>query len=124
MLRAAIAAAAVAASLAFATSAQAWGTDELYGITTANPPHLVSFDPVGPTIALTSDEAINGLVDPVVGFDISPRDGGLYVVTKDGTGVAKLYNLDPTTADATLIDQLTADPTDASSPYTTLTLNA
>src|SRR4051812_6561769 len=125
MFRAAIAAAAAAASLMlFASSAQAWGTDELYGITTDPTPHLVSFEPVGPTITLTSNEAINGLTDPVVGFDISPRDGGMYVVTKDGSGVAKLYNLDPTTADATLIGTLTADPADATSPYTTLTVAA
>jgi Ca2+-binding RTX toxin-like protein len=127
MIRAAIAAAAAAAFLALASSAQAWNTDELYGITdttSPNPPHLVSFDPIGPNITLTSDEAINGLVDPVVGFDISPRDGGLYVLTDDASGNANLYSLDPSTADATLIGPLTADPGDTSSPYTGLTVNS
>jgi Ca2+-binding RTX toxin-like protein len=123
MLRAAIGVATAAVCLVLAATAEAWNTDELYGITTGSPPHLVSFEPVAP-IVLTSDQAIVGLSDPVVGFDISPRDGGLYVVTKSNTGVANLFSLDTTTMAATLIGQLTADPADTSSPYTTLNLNA
>ena len=122
MKRAAIAAAAVAASLAFATSAYGWNTDELYGITAANPPHLVSFAPVGPTITFSSDEAITGLgaSDVVVGFDISPRDGGMYVLTKEGLSgsqIGRLWSLDPSTGSATLIGQLTALAGDTTSPY-------
>jgi Ca2+-binding RTX toxin-like protein len=118
MLRAAIAAAAVAASLAFATSAQAWGTDELYAITEATPPtqpHLISFAPVDP-ITITSDELISGLGsdDAVVGLDISPRDGGLYILTHDSTNNLKLWALDASTGVATAIGQLTAAPGD---PY-------
>src|SRR4051812_34248146 len=103
-------AAVVAAWLAFASPAGAWNTDELYGITTANPPHLVSFEPSGPTIDLSDDGEILGLTDPVVGFDISPRDGGMYLVTRSGTGVGNLFSLDPTTSVATPIGQLTATP--------------
>src|SRR3954454_16869987 len=113
MLRAAIAAAAVAASLAFASSAYAWGTDELYGITDANPPHLVSFAPTNP-VTFTSDEPITGLGsdDAVAGLDISPRDGGLYILTHDSTNNLKLWALDASTGVATLIGQLTAAPGD------------
>jgi hypothetical protein len=121
MWRRAIGLAAVAvACLAFVTPAMAWNTDELYGITTASPPHLVSFEPLGPTIDLSDDGAILGLTDPVVGFDISPRDGGMYLVTRSGTGVGNLFSLDPTTMSTTPIGQLTADPADTTLPYTTL----
>jgi hypothetical protein len=118
MSRTAIALVIAAACLAFTASAHAWGTDELYGITTHGTPHLVSFDPVGPgTIALTSDQVISGLTDTVVGFDISPRDGGMYVLTDDGSGVGKLFSLDSTTATATAIGTLAPAPGD---PYTAL----
>jgi Ca2+-binding RTX toxin-like protein len=125
MFRAMIAAALTAACLAFASSAQAWGTDELYGITDANPPHLVSFAPVGPTITYTSDEEITGLApgDLVMDMDVSPRDGGLYLLTKNGT-TGRLYSLDPTTSTATAVGPLAADPADTSSPYTGLADNA
>jgi Ca2+-binding RTX toxin-like protein len=117
MSRAAIAAAAAAAFLAFASSAQAWNTDELYGITDATPPHLVSFAPVNP-IFFASDEPISGLGanDAVAGMDTSPRDGGLYLLTHDNTNNLKLWALDASTATATLIGQLTAAPGDVYLP--------
>src|SRR3954471_9758771 len=124
MSRGAFALAATLVLLVFASRAGPGGPSGLYGLPHGTPPHLVSFDPLGPTIALTSNEVINGLVDPVVGFDISPRDGGMYVLTDDASGNAKLYSLDPTTASATLIGPLTADPADTSSPYTGLTVTS
>src|SRR3954452_15906065 len=96
-------AAVVVACLLSAGPGRAWNTDELYGITTASPPHLVSFEPLGPTIDLSDDGEIFGLTDPVVGFDISPRDGGMYLVTRSNTGVGNLFSLDPTTSVATPI---------------------
>jgi uncharacterized protein DUF4394/Calx-beta domain-containing protein/hemolysin type calcium-binding protein/thrombospondin type 3 repeat protein len=102
-----------------ALAAPAMAADHLYGITTASPPHLVAFEAVAP-IVYTSDREITGLTDPVVGMDVSPRDGGIYVVTKDGGGIAKLYSLDATTAAATLIGTLAADPADVTAPYATL----
>jgi Ca2+-binding RTX toxin-like protein len=120
MIRAAIAAAAVAASLAFASSAYGWVDDELYGITDVNPPHLVSFAPgmTGTTLPFTTDQAITGLMagDSVVGMDTSPRDGSIWVLTRNGT-TGGLYTLDPTTAKATSVGPLDAEPTDASSAY-------
>src|SRR3954468_18045573 len=100
--------AALVALLAFASPAVAGGLpDQLYGITTAIPPHLVAFSAGQPGV-LQSDRAITGTTDPVVGFDVSPRDGGLYLVTKDATGHAELYTLDPATAQATKIGNLDA----------------
>lgn len=112
----------VAACLAFAAPAAA--VDHLYGITDAATPHLVTFEAVAP-IVLTSDRVVTGLTvgDSVVGMDISPRDGGLYVLTNN-SGVGRLYSLDPGTAGATLIGQLAADPADTSLPYTNLTASS
>src|SRR3954447_9118609 len=116
---------AVAALLALIApaSAGAWNDDELYGITAANPPHLVEFAPVGPTIVFDSDVPITGLLggDAVVGMDISPRDGGIYLLTKNGT-LGRIYALDASTADATKVADLAADPADVTPPmYTGLT---
>src|SRR4051794_11473861 len=117
MFRAAIGLA-VAACLALAAPALA--ADHLYGITDAATPHLVTFEAVAP-ILFTSDQVITGIAagDTVVGMDVSPRDGNLYVLTNNG-GVGDLYSLDPSTAAATLIGTLAADPTDTTSPYATL----
>src|SRR5438105_381258 len=119
MLRRAAIGLVVAACLACAAPAVA--ADHLYGITDAPTPHLVTFEAVAP-IGLTSDRAIGGLGlgETVVGMDVSPRDGGLYVLTNN-SGVGHLYSLDPSTAAATSIGQLTADPTDMTAPYTNLT---
>ena len=115
---------AVAACLALIVpaTAGAWNDDELYGITAANPPHLVSFAPVGPTITYEEDKAISGLAggDSVVGMDISPRDGGIYLLTKNGT-LGRLYALEASSGDATAVADLTADPADTSAPFNGLT---
>src|SRR4051812_16484577 len=118
MSRAAIALA--VATLCLAIAGPAAAADHLYGITDAATPHLVTFEAVAP-IVLTSDRAISGLgaSETVVGMDVSPRDGGLYALTNN-SGVGHLYSLDPSTAGATLIGQLTADPADPSFPYTNL----
>src|SRR4051794_2194026 len=99
-----------AALLAFAAPAHAWAPDYLYGITTANPPHLVAFESDAPG-TLVSDRPITGLSDPVVAFDVSPRDGGLYVVTK-GTP-DRFWILDPIGATATKVGDLDAALTTA-----------
>src|SRR3954447_5517605 len=124
MSRLALGVAVAAALLAFIlpASAGAWNDDELYGITAGPTPRLVSFAPVNP-IAFEEDKPISGLMvgDAVVGMDVSPRDGGLFLLTQNGT-VGRLYSLDPSTADATPVAaQLTADPADTTAPYTGLT---
>jgi Ca2+-binding RTX toxin-like protein len=102
-------------------TAGAWNDDELYGITAGATPHLVSFAPVNP-ITFEEDAPISGLTagDTVMGMDVSPRDGGLYLLTQNGT-VGRLYSLDASAADATPVAQLTADPADTTAPYTGLT---
>src|SRR4051794_16082952 len=114
---------AIAALLALvaAAPAAAWNDDELYGITAGPNPHLVSFGAVSP-ITFEENAPISGLLagDSVVGMDASPRDGGLFILTQNGT-VGRLYSLDAATADATPVAQLTADPADTSAPYTGLT---
>src|SRR5689334_10136149 len=98
-------------------AAPALAVDHLYGITDTNPRHIVEFDAVSP-IAATSDHVITGLVGTPYGMDVSPRDGRIYVITSNGGG--SLYLLDPATGAATLIAALSADPTDASAPFTSL----
>ena len=110
---------ALAAVLCFAATASA--ADHLYGITAATPPHLVAFEAASPVV-FTSDAAITGISvgETVIGMDVSPRNGGLYLVTED-SGTGRVYSLDPTTAVATLVGAMAADPTDTSAPYTGLT---
>src|SRR5689334_7343968 len=100
-MRRAIAIVGAVASFVLAAPATGWADDELYGITNASPPHLVSFvAPAAPTtITFTSNDVIEGLTpgDSVVGMDVSPRDGGLFLLAKNGT-TGRLYSLDSTTA--------------------------
>jgi Ca2+-binding RTX toxin-like protein len=114
MLRLAIA---LAVGACLAAAAPALAADHLYGITDTNPRHIVEFDPVAP-ISATSDHVITGLAGTPSGMDVSPRDGRIYVITTSNGG--SLYSLDPGTGTAALIAQLTADPSDPSAPYTTL----
>jgi hypothetical protein len=96
---------AIAALLAWCAPALA--ADHLYGITPAPSPHLVSFESDAPSV-LTSDRAISGFTtgtEVVAGMDVSPRDGGLYVLTRDGT-LGRLYVLDPASATLALIGPL------------------
>jgi hypothetical protein len=106
-------------------AAPALAADHLYGITAAAPPHLVSFESDAPT-AFTGDRAISGVTagDAIVGMDVSPRDGGLYVLARSGAGAGRLYSLDPGTGALTAIATLAADPTDASAPYSSLAATA
>src|SRR3954453_13066829 len=111
MSRLALGVAVVAALLAFAAPALA--ADHLYGITPPPTPHLVSFESDAPGV-LTSDRAIGGFAtgpEVVAGMDVSPRDGELYVLTRDGT-VGRLYVLEPASAGLTLVGQLFDGPND------------
>src|SRR3954451_21161061 len=99
---------ALAAGLLFAAPAYAGGAfDHLYGITDSSPPHLVTFEADAPG-TLTSNRAIPGRPGPatIVGMDVSPRDGGLFVLSDDAGGNGILYSLDPTTAALTQIAPL------------------
>ena len=86
-------------------------------------PSLVSFNraPSGSPARLCSTAAISGIGagETIVGADTRPADGLLYALTKDGTNTGRLYTIAASGA-ASLVAQLTADPNDASAPYTTL----
>src|SRR4051794_36634206 len=119
---------AVAALLAFiaAAPAAAWNDDELYGITPGSAPHLVSFAPTSP-ITFEENAPISGIGsgELVVGMDVSPRDGNIYLLTRTAASVGRLYVLDASSADATLVGQLAADPGDVVAPtYSGLADNA
>ena len=59
----------------------------------------------------------------VAGMDMRPKDGGLYVLTTQGS-VARVRRVDPVTGALTAGVTLTADPTDLSAPFTTLTVGS
>src|SRR4051812_11868969 len=109
---------ALAAGLLFAAPAFAGGgSDHLYGLTDASPPHLVTFESDAPA-TLTGEPATpaSPAGATIVGMDVSPRDGGLFVLTDDAGGIGILYSLDPTTAALTQIAPLSVGlpPTPAS----------
>ena len=59
----------------------------------------------------------------VAGMDMRPKDGGLYVLTTQGS-VARVQRVDPVTGALTAGVTLAADPTDLSAPFTTLTVGS
>jgi hypothetical protein len=98
--------------LAYAKTAVA----EVYALTADN--HLVSFKATTPG-TLDSDVAITGLdgTEAIVGIDFRPSNGQLYALTNAG----RLYTLDTATGAASGAVTLTANPLDATAPYTGLT---
>lgn len=108
------------ALLVFAAPAFGQADDYMYGITDASPAHLVAFEALAPDVFKT-DQRITGPGpgESVIAMDVSPRDGGIYIVTLS-SGVGRLYVVDPVDGKATLVGQLTADPTDTTAPYTSL----
>ncbi|HEX4895243.1 MAG TPA: DUF4394 domain-containing protein [Solimonas sp.] len=87
---------------------------DTFAVTSAN--RVVSFDLA--QRSLRTALAITGLQtgETVVGVDRRPNGGGLIALGSTG----RLYSLDGSTGAATLIAALTADPTDASAPFTAL----
>ncbi len=83
----------------------------------SNDNRLIGFDPKAPN-TLTSNVAITGLQpgESVLGIDVRPANGKLYALTN----AARLYTVDPDTGAATLSSTLSADPGDATLPYSGL----
>lgn len=84
-----------------------------------NSNHLIQFDSATP--GTTTTVTINGLLpgESIMGIDSRPANGLLYALG-NLAGAGRLYTLDPTTGNATLVAALTADPTDLTSPFATL----
>jgi hypothetical protein len=98
----------------------------IYGLgATANSPNLLfSFDSATPGTATTIGNISAGLIgsasESVVGIDFRPvLSPSLFALTNDG-GIGRIYAINPTTAAATFVAQLFANPTDPTSPYTSL----
>ena len=79
--------------------------------------HLVSFKPLTPG-TFDTDVAVTGLQggEAIVGFDFRPANGMLYAVTDAG----RLYTVDTTTGAVSGALTLTANPADATAPFTAL----
>src|SRR5262245_36078152 len=88
------------------------------GLTTDNT--LIAFDPKAPN-TITSTTPISGLNagDSVIGIDTRPKDGLLYALTRAGV----LYKVNPSNGAATMKATLSADPADATAPFTALAGN-
>lgn len=87
----------------------------VHAITTAD--RLVTFAPLTPG-TFASDVAITGLQggENIVGIDFSPANGALYALGSAG----RIYTLDPDSGAATAVVSLSAEPLDATAPYTGL----
>ncbi|MFN2577749.1 MAG: DUF4394 domain-containing protein [Pyrinomonadaceae bacterium] len=88
---------------------------DTFAVTVTN--RLLSFRSEAPQV-VNAIGPITGLQagETIVGIDVRPGNGQLYAVGNNG-GVGRLYTINTTNAAATLVATLTADPTDASSPY-------
>jgi hypothetical protein len=87
----------------------------LFLLTASN--RLLSIDPLAPAVVVSS-VAIGGLQagEDLLGIDVRPATGQLYAVSDLG----RLLTIDSLTGAATLVATLAADPTDLTSPFTTL----
>ncbi len=92
----------------------------VFGVTAGTSPRLVQFAANAPNIIANGANgvAITGLTGTptILGIDFRPATSALYALASD----ARLYTVVPATGVATLICMLTADPTDATSPFTAL----
>ncbi|HEV3410425.1 MAG TPA: DUF4394 domain-containing protein [Chthoniobacterales bacterium] len=93
----------------------------LLGLTVQN--LLISFDSATPGAVMTIG-SITGLSigDTLVGIDRRPslgvNNGALYAVGVNlSNGSARIYTINESTAAATLVSTLTADPTDTTAPF-------
>jgi hypothetical protein len=115
---------AVALALALiALAAPASASAIVYAVTDASEPRLLSFDPATPDRILAAPK-LSGLEagEVVRGMDLRPATGGLYVLTTTSGGAARIRALDAGTGALSGPLTLGADPSDLTSPYTSLTV--
>ena len=93
-------------------------TSDIFAVTNSN--RLLRFRSDAPG-TVTVVGPVTGLQpgEQIVGIDVRPATGQLYALGNAG-GTGRLYVIDPTTAAATLVAALAADPSDSTSPYTAL----
>ena len=121
--------------LAFVLAALGWGLGEadranaelLIGLTDQNV--LISFDSatpgtastIGPITGLTAGDTLIGIdrrPQALPGGVPGPNNGRVYAVGVNlGTGTARIYRIDESTAAATLLAPLVADPADTTAPF-------
>lgn len=95
------------------------GAEPLVGLTDANV--LIRFDSTTPATVQTIGP-VTGLVpgDDLIGIDrrpsLGPNNGRLYAIGVNA-GAGRVYILDETTAVATLVAPLAADPADVTAPF-------
>lgn len=83
--------------------------------------NLLQFNTATPgTIASSTPVTGLGAGESLIGIDFRPADGLLYALTDDAANVGRLYTINTTTAAATLVATLAADPADLTNPYTSL----
>ena len=89
--------------------------DTIVAVTETN--RVLTFDADRPGTIISS-LPITGLnpADTILGIDVRPANGLLYVLGSGG----RLYTLDPNTGAATLLFTLAADSLDITSPFTAL----
>lgn len=93
---------------------------DLFVLTSAN--QLATVNKSNPSVLRTT-MAITGLMsgDTLLGMDFRPRDGMLYAIARTSPGDGgRLYTINTTTGAATVVAALTAHPTDATAPFTTI----
>src|SRR5512133_1295414 len=93
----------------------------VYAVTDTSEPRLLSFDPATPDHILAAPK-LSGLDagEVVLGVDLRPATGGLYVLTTTAGGAARIRTLDAGTGAISGPLALPAAPSDVSSPYVSL----
>lgn len=92
---------------------------ELYGVSAGG--IFVRFDSATPATPEQLD-LISGIGagESIFGLDFRPADGRLYALTVDDVAVGRLYRVERSTAAATFLCTLAADPSDLTNPFTSL----
>jgi hypothetical protein len=82
--------------------------------------HLLAFDSATPATVVSTP--VTGLVagETLIGIDFRPATGALYGIAKTSAGGGHVYLINPATGAALMSVALAADPTDATSPFSTL----
>ena len=88
-----------------------------YGI--VQPNTIVRFDTATPAAVTSATFSGIPVGETIIGGDFRPVDGQLYLVTRAGDGVGRLYRL-TFGQSAIFVGTLSADPTDPTEPYIAL----